>query len=240
MAFTDRRGGFSSPPFDSFNLGKHVGDEPAAVEANRELLASALGLAGARMRYVSQVHGNHVHEVLEPGAGSPGVSGTDTGPVEADAQFTTALDLGLVILVADCTPILLADPDAGVVAAVHAGRKGMAAGIVRETVDRMHARGAQRIRAAIGPSVCPRCYEVPADMRAEVAEREPVSASVSRTGTPALDVAAGVAAGLHRAGVEIVHWSRACTYEHPDLFSHRAGAPTGRFAGVVWLRRDPE
>ncbi|MDN6124389.1 MAG: polyphenol oxidase family protein, partial [Brevibacterium sp.] len=143
-----------------------------------------------------------------------------------------------VIMVADCTPIMLADPEAGVIGAIHAGRPGMAAGVVPATIARMKDLGATDIHAIIGPSVCPRCYEVPAAMRDEITAVEPVAASVSVTGTPAIDVAGAAAEQLRRSGVSIDHFSRVCTRESEDLFSYRRQRTTGRFAGVVWLQEE--
>src|SRR5699024_1475761 len=162
-------------------------------------------------------HGRAVHVVtaesltqLSPGGGRP------PAPVEADAQVTTCRDVGLAVLVADCTPVLLAAPQEGVIAAVHAGRRGMLDGVVPAALRTMRAHGATEIVAAIGPSIGPRRYEVPAAMRDEVAAVEPVTASVTRTGSPGLDIAAGVAEQLVREGVTIGHWSDTCTAESPD------------------------
>ena len=228
IAFTDRWGGFSMSPFSSLNLAAHVDDLDDAVRANRAGAASALGLRPDRLSFTSQVHGTDVH-----------VIGTSDGPApastQADAQVTTAASLGLVVLVADCTPVILTDPNAGIVAVAHAGRRGMAEGIIERTVAAMAECGAEQIGAHIGPSICPRCYEVPAPMREEIARAEPVAASTSRSGTPAIDVAGGVAEQLHRAGARIVHWSSACTFETSDLFSYRREGTTGRFAGIVWF-----
>ncbi|NNV10218.1 laccase domain-containing protein, partial [Geobacillus sp. MMMUD3] len=129
------------------------------------------------LSFVSQVHGTAVHHVTDTAAIRAGA--------EADAQVSALAGVGLVIMVADCTPVLLADTEAGVIGAVHAGRPGMAAGIVSETLSAMRELGAREIHAVIGPSVCPRCYEVPASLRDEVAAVEPVAASVSVSGTPA-------------------------------------------------------
>ena len=234
MAFTDRNGGYGHGAFGSFNLALHVGDDPAIVTANRSLLGQALGLD--RISFVEQVHGTAVHDVTSEAVASSGLGGgAASEAIEADAQVSDAADVGLAILVADCTPVLLADPDAGVIGAVHAGRRGMVDGVVAATVDRMRARGAETISAAIGPSIGPRRYEVPKAMRDEVAAVEPVTASVTRLGTPALDVAAGVAEQLVREGVSIRYWSPRCTLESQDLFSYRRDGTTGRFAGVVWL-----
>ena len=229
VAFTDSRGGYSHAPYASLNLALHVGDSADDVHANRAALASVLSLQADRMSFVSQVHGTDVAVIDETSLTGP--------PATADAQVTGSADLALAVLVADCVPVVLADPDAGVVGVAHAGRKGMAAGVVAETLTAMRAQGAESIRAAIGPSICPRCYEVPAQLRQEVAQVEPVTASVSAAGTPALDVAAGVAEQLHRAGVEIVDFSTECTRENTELFSYRRNQQTGRFAGLVWFEK---
>lgn len=228
VAFTDRHGGYSSGDFSSFNLARHVGDDEALVAANRSALAQVLGLSAERLSFVSQVHGTAVHHVTDTAAIRAGA--------EADAQVSALAGVGLVIMVADCTPILLADTEAGVIGAVHAGRPGMAAGIVPETLAAMRDLGAREIHAVIGPSVCPRCYEVPASLRDEVAAVEPVAASVSVSGTPALDVAGAVAEQLRREGAVIDHFSRTCSRESEDLYSYRRSRRTGRFAGVVWLQ----
>ena len=231
VAFTDRHGGYSSGDFSSFNLARHVGDDDDLVAANRAALAQVLGLSGERLAFVSQVHGTQVHTIERP-------ERLREAPVEADAQVTSVPGIGLAIMVADCTPIMLADTTTGIIAAIHAGRPGMSAGVVGETVANMRALGAGDIHAVIGPSVCPRCYEVPGELRDEVAAVEPVAASVSVTGTPAIDVAGAVAEQLRREGVAIDHFSRTCTKESDDLFSYRRQQRTGRFAGVVWLEEE--
>jgi len=138
--------------------------------------------------------------------------------------------------VADCVPLLLADVDRRVVAAAHAGRPGLVAGIVPATVARMRELGAARIVAWLGPSVCGRCYEVPADMREQVAAAVPASFSETSWGTPAVDVAAGVVAQLEAGGVEVVDAFR-CTLEDDDLYSYRRqGTASGRLGGLVWVR----
>ena len=228
VAFTDRHGGYSSGDFSSFNLARHVGDDEELVAANRSALAQVLGLSAERLSFVSQVHGTAVHHVTDTAAIRAGA--------EADAQVSALAGVGLVIMVADCTPVLLADTEAGVIGAVHAGRPGMAAGIVSETLSAMRELGAREIHAVIGPSVCPRCYEVPASLRDEVAAVEPVAASVSVSGTPALDVAGAVAEQLRREAAVIDHFSRTCSRESEDLYSYRRSRRTGRFAGVVWLQ----
>ncbi|GAB3446208.1 peptidoglycan editing factor PgeF [Phycicoccus ginsengisoli] len=225
-AVTDRQGGASTGEFDSLNLGGHVGDDPLTVEENRTRVATSLGLHRDRLLFLNQCHGADV--LVADGPWPPG------GPPAADGVVTAEAGLGLAVLVADCTPVLLADPDAGVVGAVHAGRPGMTSGVVGVALERMRELGARDVAAVVGPSVCGRCYEVPEQMRATAAAVAPESATVSWTGTPAIDVAAGVVAQLHAAGVA-VKWLPGCAREDHDLYSYRRDGRTGRFAGVVVL-----
>ncbi len=227
FAFTSRRGGVSVAPWDGLNLGGTTGDDAESVVANRARVAAGVGVASSRLVLMDQVHGRGVAVVDGPHRGeAPSV----------DALVTRHTDLALVALVADCVPVLLADRAAGVVAAVHAGRPGLLAGVVEAAIEAMEHAGARApaLEAAVGPSVCGRCYEVPEAMRAEVAAVSPVSATVSWTGTPALDVAAGVVERLRRVGAAVT-WVPGCTREDPDLYSYRRDGRTGRFAGVVRL-----
>jgi polyphenol oxidase len=224
--FTDREGGVSAGEFASLNLGGHVGDDPEAVESNRSRVAEAMGVTRDHLLFLQQCHGNDVVVVDGPWDAS--------GAPRADGVVTATPGLALAALVADCTPVLLADPAAGVVAAVHAGRPGMTSRIVDTAVARMRALGAREIGAVVGPSVCGRCYEVPAELRDAAAAVSPESAAVSWTGTGAVDVASGVVAQLHANGVA-VQWVAGCAREDGRLFSYRRDGRTGRFAGVVVL-----
>ncbi|MCW2872123.1 peptidoglycan editing factor PgeF [Actinacidiphila oryziradicis] len=246
FAFTNRWGGVSAAPYESLNLGGHVGDDPAAVRANRDLAAKSLGLDPERVVWMNQVHGNDVALVAAPRRGAQAPT--------ADAIVTTHPGVALAVLTADCVPVLLADPGAGVVAAAHAGRPGLVAGVVPATVESMVGLGArpERIIAAIGPSVCGGCYEVPAAMRDEVAAAVPEARASTGWGTPSVDVAAGVLAQLARIGVPVgaatsrgatpgPPWrSHICTMESADHFSYRRERTTGRLAGYVWLDLDKE
>jgi YfiH family protein len=223
--FTSTGGGFSAGDFASLNLGGQVGDDPAAVESNRALVARAFEVPRERLLFMSQCHGSKIALVNGPWQGEP---------PEVDAMVTTSPDLALAVLVADCTPVLMVDRVAGVAAAVHAGRPGMMQGIVGRAVDAMIDLGAGSIHAVVGPSVCGRCYEVPEQMRAQAAKISPVAASVSWQGTPAIDVASGVVEQL-RARSVAVRWIRGCSRESESLFSYRRQHRTGRFAGVVRL-----
>ncbi|WP_373311946.1 peptidoglycan editing factor PgeF [Streptomyces tauricus] len=229
FAFTDRWGGVSAVPYEELNLGGAVGDDPESVRTNRELAAKSLGLDPARVVWMNQVHGPDVAVVDEPWGERP--------VPEVDAVVTARRDLALAVLTADCTPVLLADPVAGVVAAAHAGRPGMVAGVVPAAVGAMAELGAEpaRIVARTGPAVCGRCYEVPDAMRAEVAAVEPAAYAETSWGTPAVDVTAGVHAQLERLGVRDREQSPVCTIESDDHFSYRRDGLTGRLAGYVWL-----
>ncbi|MGV9616574.1 peptidoglycan editing factor PgeF [Nocardia xishanensis] len=225
---TTRAGGFSAPPYDSFNLGDHVGDDPVAVRRNRDRLADGIGLTPDRLVWMEQIHGRAV-EIVD---------GPRSEPVPAtDALVTTVPNLALVVLTADCVPILLSDDEAGVIAAVHAGRIGARIGIVPRVLDAMVSVGARldRVGAFLGPAASGRQYEVPAAMRADVEKHLPGSATTTVRGAPALDLRAGIRRQLTEAGVAAVAEDPRCTIEDKTLFSHRRGAPTGRMAGVIWI-----
>lgn len=219
--FTTRAGGASAAPYASRNLGDHVRDDPDAVAENRRGLERELG---APVRYMRQVHGAEVAAVR--GAGPP---------PEADALVTARPGLALAVLVADCVPMVLTAP--GAVAVAHAGRRGLAEGIVPATLAALARLGVRpdELEARLGPAVCGRCYEVPARMRDEVGRVVPAARATSRAGTPALDLRAGLAAQLADHGVCRVVVSSRCTVEEADVYSYRRDGTTGRFAGVAWL-----
>ncbi|MFE3742300.1 peptidoglycan editing factor PgeF [Streptomyces sp. NPDC059134] len=229
FAFTDRWGGVSAAPFGQLNLGGAVGDDPAAVRANRDLAAKSLEIDPARVVWMNQVHGRDVAVVEGPW--------TDEEIPAVDAVVTVRRGLALAVLTADCVPVLLADPVAGVAAAAHAGRPGLVAGVVPAAVEAMVSLGAEpaRITARTGPAVCGRCYEVPAEMRDEVAAVVPEAAAETGWGTPSVDVVGGVHAQLASLGVRDRSRSEVCTRESDDHYSYRRDRVTGRLAGYVWL-----
>jgi hypothetical protein len=229
---TTRAGGRSRPPYESFNLGAGVGDDPAAVTANRDRLADELGLPRDRLVWMEQVHGRNAEVVDGPRAHA----------VEAtDALVTAEPGLALIALCADCVPVLLADPEAGVVGAVHAGRVGARVGVLPAALDAMRKAGAsiERIEVLLGPAACGECYEVPAAMQADVEQHLPGSASKTRKGTPGLDIRAGLWQQLAGAGVAKIGVDPRCTIEDTTLFSHRREGTTGRLAALTWLEPDP-
>ncbi len=225
---TTRAGGVSAPPFDTFNLGDHVGDDPAAVAANRKRLATALGLPEDAVVWMNQVHSANVAVVDGP---------RSTAVDATDALVTTARGLALAVITADCAPVLLADARAGVIGAAHAGRVGAQVGIVPRTLEKMVELGASvaDISVLLGPAVSGRNYEVPAEMAAEVDAVLPGSGSSTAKGTPGLDIRAGIARQLTELGVKSIGTDLRCTVEDTDLFSHRRDAPTGRLASLVWM-----
>ncbi|MCX2933351.1 peptidoglycan editing factor PgeF [Mycobacterium sp. CVI_P3] len=225
---TTRAGGVSAPPFDTFNLGDHVGDDPAAVAANRARLAAAIGLADDHVVWMNQVHSDRVAVVTEPR--SDAVDDTD-------ALVTTTPGLALAVVTADCVPVLMADARAGVVAAVHAGRVGAADGVVLRALAAMIANGAhtEDISVVLGPAVSGANYEVPAPMAADVEARLPGSRTTTSRGTAGLDLRAGIARQLTDAGVRAIDADPRCTVADKNLFSHRRDAPTGRLACLVWM-----
>ncbi|MFV0633248.1 peptidoglycan editing factor PgeF [Demequina sp.] len=223
--FTTRDGGASAPPFAGLNLATHVGDDPAAVASNRDAVARH---AGAPVTFLTAEHGIAVAHITEPG---------QVGPT-ADALVTNVPGVALAAIAADCVPILLHDAASGAVAAVHAGREGLFAGVIDAAVAALiDLRGGPRVTgklsASIGPAVCGRCYEVPAQLRARVAARHPSALSSTRIGTPALDLPRAVETRLAELGCHPIVRSRLCTVENENLFSHRRDGVTGRIAGVI-------
>lgn len=231
FAFTDREGGVSAAPRASANLGDAVGDDPAAVAANRAAVAGELGLDAARVRWMRQVHGAEVAVVEELAPGG--------APPEADGLVTAERGVALAVVTADCVPVLLADEAAGVVGAAHAGRPGLLAGVVPATVKAMRALGArpERIVARTGPAICGRCYEVPAELARRAGESVPGSETTTSWGTPAIDIPAGVRRQLADAGVADVRSAGVCTRESAAHFSYRRSSTTGRQASYVWVAR---
>ncbi|MFI9353236.1 peptidoglycan editing factor PgeF [Streptomyces lydicus] len=233
FAFTDRWGGVSAAPYDQLNLGGAVGDDPDAVRTNRARAAAVLGLDPAAVVWMNQVHGRDVAVVEGPWR--------DADIPCVDAVVTARRGLALAVLTADCTPVLLADPVAGVAGAAHAGRPGLVAGVVPAVVEAMVGLGAEpaRILARTGPAICGRCYEVPEAMRSDVAAVVPEAHATTGWGTPAVDVTAGVRAQLAAAGVAVREDSHICTRESANHFSYRRDRTTGRLASYVWLGEIP-
>ncbi len=229
VAFTDRLGGLSTGPYAELNLKPYGEADADRVPANVERVRQALAGGGPAPGWVEmdQVHSATVAVV---GGRVPEPAPT------ADALVTAVPGTVLVTRAADCVPLVLADPGRGLVGAVHAGRNGVLLGVVPAAVAALRDLGAEDLVAWVGPSICGRCYEVPADLRDEVAAQVPATRSETSWGTPALDLPAGVRAQLGAERVEVVEVAR-CTYEDPELYSYRRQGPeSGRHAGLVWVR----
>jgi polyphenol oxidase len=224
VLFSTRRGGVSNGRFASLNLGRLTADDGANVDANRDRLAAAVGLPRDRFLYGRQVHGATVRRATEPpGAGRPAA--------EEDGQATALPDAAALVFVADCFPVMLAGE--GAVAALHAGWRGLAGGIVAEGVAALRELGKDGpLTAVIGPGARGCCYEVGEEVHAAFAD-----IPASRAGERNLDLPAIARRKLADAGVGAIHDTGLCTMCAGEelFFSHRRdGGITGRQAGVVW------
>lgn len=247
IAFSERGGGVSCAPYESLNLAAHVGDSEDAVDENRGRLLGATGIAPLldRLTTAEQVHGTRLVEVAEQTAGC-GARAAGRPPVRgADALWTRARGIPMLLLFADCVPVVLARPSIPAVAVVHAGWRGAAAGIIRESVRAMAALdGEDDLTAYVGPHICARCYEVGDEVHAAFAGRSaPVGVShsanasdtLSRAARP-LDMARIVTEELMRSGVtEERQWHLGiCTAQNTDRFySYRAEGLTGRHGALA-------
>ena len=216
--FTNRHGGFSHGDYSSWNLASHVGDNPADVEKNRAKLREQVD----NFAVMSQVHGDTIVVVDQVPAEVP----------VADALITGNPKLALVVMVADCIPLLLRSES--LVAAVHVGRAGLMNSIALKTVAKMRALGATNISGSIGPAICGSCYEVPQDLHDQVIAVHPLASSKTRFGTSALDLPKALIAALALVDVPVVI-SAGCTLEDDVYFSYRRNQVTGRQAGVIKL-----
>lgn len=230
-----RRGGVSSPPFDSLNVGSTVGDDLYRVLDNRQRMVGIFGLRDEDSRTTWQVHGSHVIDASASGA-------TDGTPPKADGIITNAHDLPLVMRFADCVPLLFYDPVRGVIGLAHAGWRGTITGIGPATVQAMADQYGSRpadILAGIGPSIGPCCYEVGPEVEAQVHEAFGSTAGLIEPGNGThgahLDLWEANRRALAGAGVKHIEVGGMCTGCHThEFFSHRAEAgKTGRFGALI-------
>ncbi len=238
VAATTRRGGVSVSPYDTLNLGLHVGDDPDRVRTNRARAALAFGVDLETMVYARQVHGTAAATVGPDDAGR-GTLSEDDAVADIDILVTRSPAVTLAILVADCVPVALVDPDVGVMAAVHAGWRGTAGGAVSSALEAMASLGArpERVQAYLGPAVGPERYQVTDEVRDALGravgpdDLEPGVARPDGPGHWLVDLVAANAQQLRRAGVPPRSITRA-PHEtgDPELFSDRAARPCGRFA----------
>lgn len=229
-AFSLRSGGTSEPPWDSLNLGVHVGDDPAAVAENRRRLAHALGLPSEPI-WLDQVHGAEVVEIDATNRPAPGER------PRADAIVTRSSAVVLAIQVADCLPVLFSSRDGRVLGAAHAGWRGLAAGVLEATVAAMGAP-ASEIVAWMGPSIGPSHFEVGEEVREAflVSQRDAAMAfSPNPRGRWQCDLPALARGRLAALGVGRVDGGEWCTVADPvRFFSHRRDQRTGRMAALIW------
>jgi YfiH family protein len=217
-SFTNRTGGVSTGAFASLNFGLHVGDNPTAVNSNRQVLEERLG----PVQFMSQEHGNRI-ALIE--------SVIEIDPV-ADSLVTGIPGINLAVQVADCMPLLLSSEEA--VAAVHVGRKGLVNGVALRTLELMRDMGATSISAIIGPAICGKCYEVSEDIFNDVVELHPLASARRGDGSFALDLPRALTAILEGEGVSVSQEGN-CTVEDSQLFSYRRDGVTGRQVGVISL-----
>lgn len=236
--FSTRRGGVSAPPFDSLDLGRTVGDDPAAVEENHRLLAMDVGYEVARLFETSQVHGGAVR-AIEAGDEVRAVRA-----VEADALVATRAGDAVGVRTADCIPVLVADPGSGAVAAIHAGWRGVVAGVVGAGVRGLAARAgapASRLVAAIGPCIRAASFEVGEDVARRIAEvAHGADVIVPGDPRPRVDLVRAVVAQLSALGLprDAIDDVGGDTFAEPErFFSHRRDAArSGRMLSVIVAR----
>jgi purine-nucleoside/S-methyl-5'-thioadenosine phosphorylase / adenosine deaminase len=232
--FTTRRGGVSVGALGTLNLGADRGDADSAVRANRQGLCDALGLEARDVSLGRQVHGARVRTLDAPSR--PGLfTGALRGWPEGDAMATRRPGLGLVVLGADCLPVLLWRRDGPFVAAAHAGWRGLVGGVLAAAVRALSDDGRpERIGAAVGPGIGPCCYPVSADVR----DRFAAAFGEAVVRAPAVDLAAAARAALVAAGVapSAIVTVQACTSCEAERFYsfRRDGPPSGRQGGLVW------
>jgi len=220
---TTRTGGVSLAPFDSFNLGEHVEDDPVAVAKNRQRLLSQLGCQPAWLR---QVHGVAVAHA-DPAA-----------LLEADASWTATPGIACTIMTADCLPVLFCDRAGMRVAAAHAGWRGLAAGVLEASLDAL-ACAPDEVLVWLGPAIGPQAFEVGAEVRAAFVSAHPQAAGAfvpsANPGRFLADLYQLARIRLAARGVGAVYGGGFCTYNDPRFYSYRRSARTGRFASLIWL-----
>ena len=230
-ACTLRGGGTSAAPWDSLNLGSHVGDDPAAVAENRRRVAEALALPAAPF-WLEQVHGTHVADADALARAVPGAAA-----VPADAAVTRERGRVLAILVADCLPVLFASADGSVLGAAHAGWRGLAAGVLEATLAAMRVPAAS-VHAWLGPAIGVGQFEVGDEVRAAFTAQDAGAVGAfhaNARGRWQCDLLLLARRRLAAAGVRQVTGAQLCTASNPrECFSFRRDGRTGRMAALLW------
>lgn len=224
---TTRSGGVSRPPFDSMNLGEHVGDDPRDVKQNRTLLRWALALP-AEPRWLNQVHGTEVAHLLEKTGGI----------IEADAAWTDRSGVVCPVMTADCLPVVLCDREGGRIAVAHAGWRGLAAGVIEQTIDAMGCRGGELL-AWLGPAIGPQAFEVGDEVRAAFMAHEAGAEQAFTAhgdGHWLADIYLLAQQRLARKNVSAIYGGQWCTFSEPARFySYRRDGRCGRMATLIWM-----
>ncbi len=227
---TNRHGGFSQPPFDSLNLGSHVGDDSELVQKNRDALKALLPNEPI---WLNQIHGTQVIDADLHQSGVP----------KADASVATQPGRVLVIMTADCLPVLLTSRDGKVVGAAHAGWRGLAAGVIEQTVALMRAKQGDQnhneIIAYLGPAIGPHAFEVGSEVRDIFIEQNPASAAcfeqLQEKGKYLADIYGLACLRLNALGIDFIEGGGECTVQNPDYFSYRRDQKTGRMGSFIWI-----
>jgi polyphenol oxidase len=235
---TNRHGGFSQPPFDSLNLGLHVGDDPATVRKNRDALKAVLPNEPI---WLNQVHGT---QVIDADA-SKEIKDACIDVPSADASVTSTPGQVLAIMTADCLPVLLASGDGKVVGAAHAGWRGLAAGVIEQTVALMRSKQSNgekaqaEILAYLGPAIGPHAFEVGSEVRDIFLAQNPASAAcfeqLQEKGKYLADIYGLACLRLNALGIEHIEGGGECTLQDPDYFSYRRDQQTGRMGSFIWI-----
>jgi len=221
---TTRKGGTSAAPYDSFNLGSHVGDNPLAVTRNRMLLAP---LMPSEPVWLNQVHGVTVAD-----AGHAGCL------PQADASISAHPGAVCVVMTADCLPLLLCDDKGSVVGAAHAGWRGLCDGVIEQTVHAMQVP-ASSLMAWLGPAIGPAAFEVGAEVRAAFVAKQPQAATAFVAGVDGkwmADIYQLARLRLNALGITRIYGGDLCTYNDPERFySYRRDGASGRMGTFIWL-----
>ena len=223
---TTRTGGVSQAPFDSMNLGDHVGDDPNAVRQNRQILADTLGLSKSPI-WLNQIHSDLVSNLDDP-----------QPLIDADAATTTTKGQACVVMTADCLPVLFCNKAGTVVAASHAGWRGLHASILEKTVAAMNSP-AEEIIAWLGPAIGSTAFEVGGEVRQafmDVQKQAEQAFTAKDNGKWLADIYLLAKQRLNAIGVKQIYGGGECTYSNKQrYYSYRKAAKTGRMASLVWM-----
>ncbi|GGB56348.1 peptidoglycan editing factor PgeF [Shewanella inventionis] len=232
IAMTDRHGGMSLPPFDSLNLGLHVGDNQQHVLANRASLRQRLSLP-AEPLWLEQVHGVDVVNMAHLKPHEP----TFDLPIKADASYSNKAGDVCAVMTADCLPVLLCNQQGTEVAAAHAGWRGLCAGVIEQTVALFNTPP-NELMAYLGPAIGPQAFEVGAEVRDAFMQKHPQAAQyfMPHNNKYLADLPGIAMLRLSHLGVTQVFNANVCTFTNPDYFSYRRDHHTGRMASLIWLK----